>query len=770
MSNGKVVSMPNRAEVTPENIPEDLKKLDRWVLWKFEQKLTAEGQKWTKPPYQPNGQRGSHSNPQTWSSFQTCLDVFRKSNMFHGIGFVMGHENIVAWDLDHVLNPKTLEIVDWAQEIVDELNSYTEITPSGEGLRIFVRGEIPKRSANTRGLPDFRGTKEGGVETYNEVRFVTLTGFHWPKSPQSIELRSNVETIWKKAHEKKPVEVKTLLKNELMAKLWAGEYQDIMRPGTDPPERMYGSQSEADLALVRQLIISTEGDAEAADRLYRMSKLMRPKWDELGHFGADHCEVCRGKGALTFGQHTLAVALKSYNRTFNLTDVGNAKRFASLCGDSVRYCDRQWYVWDGKRVGRDDKQSVYLLADRVSKDLTNLATDVADEDRRKAILKHARGLESRAQIENMLKLAQSRPPIPVLPDELDQHDDWFCCENGVIEHGIKLHEHRFDDLITKISPIKYDPRAKAKRWLKFMEEIQPDPETRRYLQKGIGYSMTGSLKEQKFFLCYGKGQNGKSKFFYAIKKVFGDYFSRIPTSALMETRSEQHPTNLMPLKGARLTLASEVKEGRRLNEELIKAFTGEDEFQARSMFQNLSTIRMTSKLWIMSNHKPTITGNDFGMWRRVVEIPFTVTIPEHMKDPDLEQKFDRELEGILAWCVEGWRMWLQEGLSVPKSIKDATESYRAEMDVIQTFIDEECEDDPQAKTPHSVVYGHYTKWSERNGERPMSTKAFSSRLSEKKDNDGQIKYEKALGGGGVKCWVGIKLKRPEREDDRYENL
>jgi putative DNA primase/helicase len=759
---GTVVPMPSRAEINPENIPDDLKRLDRWVLWKYEQKLRKDGQGWTKAPYRPNGRRASHSDEVTWSSFEDCLSVIQDSNLFAGIGFVMGVDDLVAWDLDHCLDHKTMELTDWAQDIVKNMNSYTEVTPSGEGIRIFCRGELPQRGKKVSGLRDVNGEKKGGIECYNDLRYVTVTGTHWPSSPMAVETR-DTDAEWHRVFDTIQSGLKSLFKNETVQMLWNGEYEKILDPDPDKPgefRQRYGSQSEADLALVRQLVISSEGDAEAVDDLFRESKLMRPKWDEYSHFGQDHCDVCKGHPPMSYGQHTVATAMKTYERNHNLTDTGNARRFARILGDRVRFAEGQWYVWDGKRWAPDKLQRVYVLVDEVTKELNAIATDVMDEERRKAILKHARSLEGRGQVENMLKLAQARPPIPVAIDDLDAHDDVFVCDNGTLTGPTGFAgEHRPTDLMTKISPVTYVRSARGKRWSKFLEEILPDETIRLFLQRSIGYSMTGSQVEQKFFFLYGHGANGKSTFMEMMRRVFGDYFTRVPSSALMLSRNEQHPTGIMTLKGARLALATEVKQGKALNEELMKSLTGEGEVQARAMFQNFGTFRSTAKLWIMGNFKPVISGTDLGIWRRVLEIPFTVTIPPEKKDKNLWDVLGTELEGILAWCVEGWKMWDSRGLEIPPAIQQATDAYKEEMDVVGQFIAEMCDSDPKESMSHSYLYSAYVRWAEKQGERPMSSKTFSAAIGDKKNDKGAPLYAKFRGGGNVMHWSGLTLKK-----------
>src|SRR5438105_1835675 len=256
----------------PDKVPQQLREIPQWVLWRYE---VRDGRS-TKIPYQASGVKADVSDPLTWSSYEALFEV-SKTGKFNGLGFVLtGDNGIIAWDLDHCMDAETGVIADWARDIVAGLSSYTEITPSGAGLRILHYGVIPER-----------GRKKGDVECYSNKRYVTITGNHLPGTPTNIEHRT--DDIWQTVFGSSGSALTSLLRMPRGADLWNGQWQ-----------KYFKSQSEADLALCRMLGELTNWNAKAIDELFRRSKLMRSKWDER-HFADGR----------TYGQGTIDEALSS---------------------------------------------------------------------------------------------------------------------------------------------------------------------------------------------------------------------------------------------------------------------------------------------------------------------------------------------------------------------------------------------------------------------------------------------------------------------------
>lgn len=716
----------SRMEIQPDNIPIELKARDRWFLWKYELREDGEGKKkQTKPPYQPNGSRGKPNDISTTSPFEVVLKVLSESKKYNGIGFLLTEEDdLIAWDLDHCLNSKTGELEQWALNIVNTLNSYTEITPSGEGLRVFTKGKLP-----------VSGRKKGPVECYQTLRFITVTGNLYPGYPTEINANSIelfTEVFEKKPEKKSASSSKTpdISKKEVILHLENGDWKSAGFP----------SQSEADYEYCKILADKFSGDKERVDRTFRESKLFRPKWD-VQHSGDGR----------TYGQLTIDRAVKNWETQFRLTDLGNAKRFAQLIKDEVKFCGGRWYIWDGKKLAEDRLQRIYLLAQRVLDQLRDECKETQDDDTRKVIWKHMISLESKSKLEAMISLTQSNENIAMVPEELDKNPYIFNCENGMLDERGALIPHSFEELISKQSPVRINGKATCPAFEKFLDEILPSKTLQTYLQTAIGYSMTADISEQVLFFAYGVGANGKSTLFHIITKILGDYASQLPVESLMASKSDQHPTILADLRGVRFILASEPEEGRRFNEGLLKQITGGEKIVARRMREDFTRFDSTAKLWIMGNHKPNIRGTDNAIWRRINLIPFNVTIPKEKQDKELWVKLEAEQEGILLWMEKGRRNWLRNGLNPPDEVLIATQEYRNEMDVIQDFINEHVEEDIGNWLLHSSLYGAYAKSATDSNERVLSSKMFAQKMREKG-------YQDQRRTGNQLYWSNIKLK------------
>jgi putative DNA primase/helicase len=434
----------------------------------------------------------------------------------------------------------------------------------------------------------------------------------------------------------------------------------------------------------------------------------------------------------------------------HLTDLGNARRLVAGHGQDLRYCNPwgQWLAWDTMRWAPDDTQEVVRRAKATVGSIYAEAAG-ADEDGRKAIAKHAMRSEGGQRIREMLKLAESEPGIPILPGDLDA-DPWlFNVLNGTLDLQTgQLRAHRRGDMLTKIAPVFYEPDADCPTWLAFLERIMAgDQDLIAYLQRVIGYGLTGDTSEQALFVFHGTGANGKSTFLEAIHEMLGqDYALRIRTETLMVKQGDAVPSDIARLRGARLVSAQETEEGKRLAESLVKSLTGGDTVTARFMRQNEFQFKPEFKLFVASNHKPTIRGTDYAMWRRIRLVPFAVTIPEAEQDRQLCHKLQSELSGILAWAVRGCLAWQREGLGMPAAVRSATETYRAESDILAAFLDERTTTAPEVAA--GQLYEAYKAWAESNGEHAMTGQMFGRRMAERgfdKYRRGSLTYYLGLG-------------------------
>jgi P4 family phage/plasmid primase-like protien len=440
-------------------------------------------------------------------------------------------------------------------------------------------------------------------------------------------------------------------------------------------------------------------------------------------------------------------------RGHNLTDLGNAERFVARHGEGVRYCYpwRKWLIWTGARWERDAAGRVHRLAKETVRGIYREASEAADEDRRKALAKHAAASESETRIRAMIELAKSENPIS--PDELDA-DPWLLnVLNGTIDLRTgQLREHRREDHITKLAPVEHDPHAKAPTWEAFLGQVLPSEELRGFVQRAAGYSATGDTSEQCMFIHHGPGANGKSTFQETVAAALGDYAMRTPTETLLVKRSSGVPNDVARLKGARFVTASETEEGRRLAESLVKDLTGQDTISARFMWAEWFDFKPTHALHLSTNHKPEIRGTDPAIWRRIRLIPWAVTIPPAEQDRKLAEKLREELPGVLAWIVRGCLRWQREGLQAPAEVRQATRAYRAEMDVLAAFLADCCLRAEDEEAFAGELWGAWKRWCEETGEQAGSQKRFGGRLAER----GFLNHRDSK--TGRKVWSGVSLR------------
>ncbi len=254
-----------------------------------------------------------------------------------------------------------------------------------------------------------------------------------------------------------------------------------------------------------------------------------------------------------------------------------------------------------------------------------------------------------------------------------------------------------------------------------------------YIQQAIGYSLTGDIREQIFFFCYGTGANGKTTLLNTIAALLEDYYKACDFSTLLvkEHNSAVSP-DLARMAGARFVTASEPEHGKKLAENTIKQLTGGDRITAAYKFKDHFEFTPVLKLWIAANHKLPIRGQDTGIWRRIRLIPFEVTIPEEKQDKTIPAKLNAELPGILAWAFRGCQDWLKNGLKTPAIVLAETEKYKTESDIIGDFIAEKCVKGKDKKIPVKELYSTYLKWCEENSEKfPLKKKTFSATLLER---------------------------------------
>lgn len=404
------------------------------------------------------------------------------------------------------------------------------------------------------------------------------------------------------------------------------------------------------------------------------------------------------------------------------TDTGNAKRFALKYGENLRYCnDRaEWLEWDEKRWVFRESNDLIGMAQQTAFSITDDAAKASSTTERDLVWKWAKTSLSAASLRNMISLAQCESVISTNSSWLDKNDWLLNVNNGTLdlkEH--KFREHNRSDMITKHTPVNYDPSASCPKWMNFLETIfNGDYELISWLQKVFGYSLTGSTDEQCIFMLIGDGCNGKSTLLKTMHMVMCDYAVQANSDTFMAQKYSQAGSarsDLVKLTGKRIVFASEAEEGQRLAESFIKQITGGEEISTRGLYQKTQIeYKPKFKVFYCSNHKPIIKGTDNGIWRRIMLIPFSVRIAEADRNPHLLEEFCQEASGILKWAYEGCIRWQSEGLAdIPKVVREASDQYKAENDVIGKFLGDCCYQDGEVQS--SKLYGAFSDWCRENG-------------------------------------------------------
>lgn len=447
-------------------------------------------------------------------------------------------------------------------------------------------------------------------------------------------------------------------------------------------------------------------------------------------------------------------------RKYAMTDLGNAERFADDHQGTVRFVNdwNQWIVWNGSCWQPDESRGAIRLASKtVRKMFLESWPEGGGFD--KALERHSLKSESRRSIQDLLSLASAQEGIPISAGELDRDPMLFNLANGTLD--LNRGEHRAasqDDYITKQSEVIFDPEAGCPVWTDFLETIMAgNKDLTGFLQRMAGYCLTGSIREQKLFLLYGEGSNGKSTFLNTLLRLWGGYGRKVPSSLLLARKEGVVSNELTELFGIRLAVASETGEGKRMAESLVKELTGGERLTGRRLYEQFFNWEPTHKVILTTNHKPEIGGNDYAIWRRICLVPFTVQIAEEDQDKELPNKLLTEASGILNWCLEGLRRYREVGLVEPEEVTSAVIEYRNEMDRLKDFLIEACVEKPFAEVRSSYLRRAYEEWCQTNGETCMGAKEFQNRLK----NKGFVSIRRT---GGERWWKGIGLKAIGEDD------
>lgn len=750
-------------------IPQELKALKRWVLWKTK---TDEKERTTKIPIDTrNGYGAKVNDSSTWSSFDEALRMCDMRGCI-GLGFVLG-SGYFGIDLDNHADDKGVypmteeQFRAFSEEFLTTMDSYSEISQSGKGIHIIAKGVLPRGRR-----------KKGCVEMYDDVRFLAMTGDVYEDYDKLTEGTEKVIPLFNKyinnatksnggnAPEGGNEQAKYIYKSQsntahrtsgvggilsddevirkaqessngtLFSCLYRGQWEGLNYP----------SQSEADMAFCNLLAFWCGKDTAQMDRIFRTSGLYRDKWNEFR--GEDTYGNATLKGAVENCRDTYNPSFTSedsynprtgkvvYKKAYSLDDTGNARRFYDRFGKDLHYNfdNKYWVVWDGKTWLKDVKQIVKIDADIMIDEMREEMKAEENEELKKAMQKNIKHLASSSGKEAMLKEAQHLGTIPTINADYDKNIWLLNCANCVV--NLKTGERMGHDkglMMSKNTNVEVGETSTPALWMKYLHDVfDNDEDLINYVHKAIGYTLTGDVSEQVLFQCFGDGGSGKSVFMDIIYELLGDYGKNIQVNTIIAKNSTSNGANsdIARLTGARYVRTNEPDDGNRFSEGLVKQLVGGDVTTARHLYGNEFDFKPMFKLWIATNYKISVRGTDGGIWRRMRVIPF---LHSFMANPDkhITDKIRKELPQILAWAIEGTAKWLKEGLEPPQAVQSAVEEYKKENDVIAMFLADATHKAPQMRIRSSDLYKAYAKWCSIGKDHQMSKTMFGREVAKK---------------------------------------
>jgi putative DNA primase/helicase len=435
-----------------------------------------------------------------------------------------------------------------------------------------------------------------------------------------------------------------------------------------------------------------------------------------------------------------------------------ALAFAERHANELRYVAlwSKWLAWDGTRWRIDETRDVFDRVRQLCRD-THAANPTLDPI-------GVRALADATTFAAVERVSQSDRRLAATTGRWDS-DLWvFNTPGGTVDLRMGLmHPHRREDHLTKVAAVSPSDEASCPMWMAFLRKVTAgDVDLQKYLQRLVGYCLTGDISEHVLVFLYGTGANGKGVFLNTLTGVFGQYATVAPAEVFQASNTDRHPTELAMLRGARLVTAQETEEGRRWAETRIKALTGGDPITARFMRADFFTFQPSFKLLIAGNHKPGLRSVDEAIRRRLHLVPFTVTIPQEERDRDLADKLRAEWPGILRWAIEGCVMWQEDGLRPPEAVLTATAEYFESADAFGAWLTEctERSASPWVRENTADLFASWKAWAEKVGEQAGTQRTFSELMS-------QRFTKKRQPGTGREGFSGVQLRRQNYTDDQW---
>lgn len=700
------------------NILDELKFCEQWVLWKPD---SEKG----KIPYSVSGQKASVSNPDTWSSYEDACAFYDKNvNMYSGIGFVFTDTDpYIGFDWDHVRDSTTGE---WNLGIFDEimsLESYGEVSQSGEGAHVIAKGSVP----GSRCRKDPR-------EMYDKSRFFAVTGNHIEGTPVTVEeapkeaiqaIYGMIDTSSRDDTETGGITRSQVSDHDIIERCKystrdTGIFESLYRGNWE--SEGYKSQSEADMAFCNYLAYHTR-DPRQIDRIFLGSGLCREKWDRLD-----------------YKEQTINKALENVRPKEASKDSPFTKYFAGKGQFIVRSLANE-IMGDCHFITLDDTKEIY-----------HYSNGVYLPEGENLILKSAQqnlgDYYKKSYVENVVEYIK----IATLTsrDQINQENHIINLKNGLYNlETNQFRPHSPEKLSTIQIPVTYDPNAECPNIDKFMFEIVSE-EDRQVLLEWAGYSMIPDTRMQKAVMLVGNGSNGKSVFLKMLTKFIG-WENTCGESLQKLERDKFSAANLY---GKLLNVSPDLASSNLSDNSTFKELVGGDNIRGEQKFQTAFYFENTARLIFSANQVPAANG-DFAYFRRWILIEFPNTFEGRNADKDLLNKITgpEELSGFLNKALAALSKLLEnEEFSYSKTTDDVRRMYQIRSDTVAAF-DSECVQFSVEDTPKLIMYNEYVKWCESNDVDPVTNNIFGKKLKELgyKDSRESIGERRYL-------WEGVAVK------------
>lgn len=765
-----------------ENIPKELKDMGKFCLYKLKE---VNGRK-TKVPFQIDGRMAKSNDEKSFSDFKTVASF----TGYDGIGMYIGN-GYSAIDIDHCVDDGIIN--DMALDIINLMNSYTEYSPSGTGIRIIFKiGNYDYDKSKY-----YINNQKRGLEVYvagATNKYVSLTG-NYICNPLIGERTNELNQLLEKymlrdtqvimSDNKQKSNNQLLNDDQVIEKAMQASNGDKFKnlwSGIIPSEK---SQSEADLSLCLHLAFWTNSNAEQIDRLFRKSGLMRDKWNREDYrettiskaismttetYKPSIINICKPDLQALLKEVTLLDPV--HNSRYVNTDIGNGRLYADIFKPVARYVPqrKKWFIFDGKRWTSDvGSLKAMELCKNLADVLLYYSSSIADEKTRLDYLKECCGKwQNRHYREIYLKEAESVYPIEY--STFDSNKYLFNCNNGTLNlKTFEFYKHKSEDYITKISKTDYDQNAIYPRFNSFILEIMTtngvvDNDKALFLQKVLGYGIGGSTKYECLFILYGETtRNGKGTLMESCVRVLGDYAAAVRPETITQkqfSNSSSPSEDIARLAGIRFANISEPKKGLLLDSAQVKSMTGNDTINARYLQENSFDYRPQFKLYINTNYLPQINDVTLFISNRIVVIPFNRNFEPSQQDKGLKEEFAKPeaQSAILNWLVKGYMEVQRNGLNAPQSVLDAIEDYSKESDKIAQFMDDKLSSDNSSEIKTSTAYSLYSDWCRQNGYYVESNRVFMQELRQK-FREKIVRKRPNNGGDKTTLLLGYKIKQ-----------